>query len=440
MVGAPRANDHPDRTTVGLTPGVGADPFGSPPSAGVSSEVLAPASAELADFSSGPCATGGFSPTAERIPEPTALALAAPNFLDPPRVSSGADPLPALLPGPPCTQAGVSKCRSPELASPFAMPPVSAEFSKISEPSSSQGGLHPEAAGPLAPVAPSDVPTAIAFRVLYTFAGIERHCDLRAAIAAALEEDAQRGLFPIDLAMQEVDTLRGGHTHDLSRPELASYWLGRVRNAEFDVVIASPPCNTFSRARHANRRGPPPLRDRVHPRGLPSLTTAQRDQCVVADQLVDFAWSLLEAAVQAVHDPSWRRSRCLLEHPEDLGEARLGCPASIWSPPQTILDSHGVAVPRWAIFQCRFDANLPYIKPTGLLSDCPGLEDHAWQGWPSFQAGTVFKRHSDFVYAGPLPGQGFGCGHRSHTSLIRHAKDKHFRTTGTASWPPGMCQ
>ena len=128
--------------------------------------------------------------------------------------------------------------------------------------------------------------------------------------------------------MVELDTLRGGASHDLSNPAAAKSVIDRISAGEFDVVITTPPCNTHSRVRHSNKRGPPPLRDRRHPRVLPNLGAPHAAECETANALVDLSWDMVYTAVNVQHRETWRRTRVLLEHPEDLGEAHLGCPAS----------------------------------------------------------------------------------------------------------------
>ena len=50
---------------------------------------------------------------------------------------------------------------------------------------------------------------------------------------------------------------------------------------EFQVILASPPCATFSRAAGANLRGLSPVRSYDWPRGCEKLTAAQRDRAIL---------------------------------------------------------------------------------------------------------------------------------------------------------------
>ena len=49
-----------------------------------------------------------------------------------------------------------------------------------------------------------------------------------------------------------------------------------IKQGRFDAIIISPPCSTFSRACWANHRGPRPVRSYKSPKGLDTLTAAER--------------------------------------------------------------------------------------------------------------------------------------------------------------------
>ena len=343
----------------------------------------------------------------------------------------------AVSPPPPCSLT-VSAVANVPLG-----PPVLPDSAASAESLTTTGVAQPFAVAPVEVNtsfgdcrAPADGPAS--FRVLYMFAGPDRYCGLRDALLRALHDDEVSGLPVVRLSITELDILRGGADHDLSAPSHQATWLSNIRRANVDVCVASPPCNTHSRARHSNRRGPPPLRDHANPRGFTHLRGADRTRCDEANALVDFSWAAVEAALSVRHPDAWRRTRVVLEHPEHLGEARLGCPASIWHPPRRLFTFDGDEAHRWAVFQCQF-GDLPYMKPTGLLSDCPTFGNFAHCDWPSFHSGRRFGRQTSFLYSGPLPGGGTQCGHSHHSSLERRPGDKHFKTTGTAAWAAGLC-
>ena len=93
-------------------------------------------------------------------------------------------------------------------------------------------------------------PKGKVLRVLYVFAGGARDgsfddCLRRRAGGRALEVEA-------------YDIVRDAK-HDLTAPKLRKRLLEDVRKGNFDMIAASPPCSTFSRARMSGRPGPPPL-------------------------------------------------------------------------------------------------------------------------------------------------------------------------------------
>ena len=100
-------------------------------------------------------------------------------------------------------------------------------------------------------------------KVLYLFAGTSR----KGSVNAALTRLCQRMHF--DLIMDVIDVLRGGRKHNVLLPRTRQKILSDVTGGKYDAVLASPPCCTFSRARHAGRGGPAPLRSARYLRGFP---------------------------------------------------------------------------------------------------------------------------------------------------------------------------
>ena len=76
------------------------------------------------------------------------------------------------------------------------------------------------------------------------------------------------------------------------------------------------------------------------------------------------------------------------------------------------------------IRQCDFGT--AYVKPTRILYKLGSLEQRGFPGAPSFSA--------DGAYQGPIPRT------TAQVSLVRRPGDTGFMTTGTAAWPPDMCQ
>ena len=247
-----------------------------------------------------------------------------------------------------------------------------------------------------------------------------------------MEEAAHSTGLRMRSDFEEVDLHIGGEDHNLLVQARQSVYLQRISEGEFDFVPASPPCNTVTRVQFANAWGPCPVRSREYPFGFPWNDKDAQEKCDNGTALMGFGVQALQAASRAKRSSEWRRTRGLLEHPEDLGEAPRGDPASIWQfrEPQELELSDGYF--RGALYQCEI-AEVDYSKPTGLLTDVSVMSHFLRVGWPEFDHSG--KRRN---YCGPLPPR-CSCGRR-HQGLARRQDDHGFRTTGTAAWPWGMCE
>eukprot|EP00435_Cladocopium_sp_Y103_P018494 s3398_g4.t1 len=160
-------------------------------------------------------------------------------------------------------------------------------------------------------------------KVMYLFAGKRRHSD----VAAYLRQAEAAG--KIRLILKEFDIERSPD-HDLSD---ASLWKEIFETLEEGnwVVIVSPPCNTFSRARFQFRQhpGPKPLRTKAWPRGFPWLGNVHKKLVAEANFFVE---QCLRACDCAASVGGW----FLLEHPEDLGLVEGEHPGSIWQWPEVL--------------------------------------------------------------------------------------------------------
>ena len=101
-------------------------------------------------------------------------------------------------------------------------------------------------------------------KVVYVFAGHRRRADVR----EHLEDLAKRHGF--ELCMHELDLVRG-KDHDVLDEAVWSGLVALIRVFKPFCVIATPPCSTYSRARHLYKKfpGPRPIRSRQHPDGFP---------------------------------------------------------------------------------------------------------------------------------------------------------------------------
>ena len=158
--------------------------------------------------------------------------------------------------------------------------------------------------------------------------------------------------------------------------------LTRIRAQEFDAILLSPPCSTFSRARWANFKGPRPVRSAAKPHGLDKLTAAERDRCILGTIFADFTWEVVELAIE-VHI-----SFLLLEQPEDLGVLARGPykgqrPTSMWQWPAMAKLATRPNVTTLALHQSSFGTDYP--KPTRLLLlGARHLPDFCYKGPPTY--------------------------------------------------------
>ena len=247
---------------------------------------------------------------------------------------------------------------------------------------------------------------------LYLFAGEARKSDIPACLSK------------FNWNVISVDILRSAKD-DLTIPATAQGFLERIKAAEFEALLASPPCDTFTRVMFANRLGPPPLRTIQHLRGLPNLSPSRKKKAMLANYLCDFTWTalLLQAETAGL---------LVAEFPEDLGAAAAGewkgtRPASFWQFPQfqELLGKPGVHT--LGLRQSDFSA--PYVKPTRLVVRAHMAPATFFPGAPVFDSAGF--------YTGPIPKTDF-----KTAKLITLAKkpgETGFRTTGTAAWADEMC-
>ena len=109
----------------------------------------------------------------------------------------------------------------------------------------------------------------------------------------------------------KVDILVGGSEHDLLDQESQADWLARLEAGEFDAVMLSPPCGSWSRANWANGDGPKPCRNRKFPWGIPHLRRgAQRRAHDQHQAAMRVAAATTKALVRMLH----RLHRCRNDH------------------------------------------------------------------------------------------------------------------------------
>jgi hypothetical protein len=256
------------------------------------------------------------------------------------------------------------------------------------------------------------------FKVVYFFAGAKR----KNSLANILLDLGRGGDIFYDIT--EVDILRDP-ADDLLPSSARKLWLDRLKAEEFQVIIVTPPCNSWSRLVWLNNFGPKPCRSRNHPRGFPwaDKGSVSRRHAEEGNIWVDFLIAVLVIVRDLNNDR--RFTLVLAEHPEDLGFSEDIRPASIWQ----LLDLRESAA-GWcgtcAIYQCLHCSHeelvhRDFAKPTRFVSNSKAVLALGHAGWPTLSASGA--------YQGPLPST---CGHRHNGSLVRKRDDSAFRSSGSS--------
>lgn len=222
--------------------------------------------------------------------------------------------------------------------------------------------------------------------------------------------------------MHEMDLVRGAD-HDVLKEPVWTELVRFIKEFRPFCIIATPPCSTYSRARHLYKRhpGPRPIRSREHPGGFPWLSDEKMEQAQQGTALATKAWDLCELAEEV-------GSFYLSEFPEDLGATDTGVPASLWQMPQFANNLVKKGMQTFAIFQCEFGAATP--KPTRFFTDLRFFEGNFYVGVPCFD--------KQWKYLGPLPKS---CPHPGqHEPLIGVNADGKWKTAPAAHYPGLLCK
>ena len=231
------------------------------------------------------------------------------------------------------------------------------------------------------------------FTILYLFSG--RHRDTSFAVQMK-ELGRSRG---VTVSVEEVD-IEFGASFDLSVQEIRQHYLSKIQRGDYDAVVCTPPCSTYSRVRMANMRGPPPLRSREFPFGFPWLSNKHKKEAELGTMLVDYTLEVAEMVATVKVSKKGLVIRFFSEHPEHLGAVireedkwRL-VPASMWQRQEwseILQQMQGFTV---VFNQCCWGAS--YRKPTRVASNASKIAGWGSNQWPSFD--------EDWHYVGPLAG------------------------------------
>ena len=225
------------------------------------------------------------------------------------------------------------------------------------------------------------------------------------------------------MEIEEIDIARNDQD-DLSLQSKQDEIIKRIERGDFDAVICTPPCSTWSRVRAANFRGPPPLRDFNYPWGYPWVKRKFQQELELGNVLVRFTIRVVETATAR------STTFVLAEHPEDLGtvvreeDGAVIRPASIWQL-EEIKRLVQKGLERVGINQCCWGTT--WRKPTRLLTNAAAIKQWGPVGWPTFD--------DQGFYEGPLQQN---CGCQVTTSLAKKSNQEAFRTTGTSIYPPKL--
>eukprot|EP00435_Cladocopium_sp_Y103_P007644 s5608_g2.t1 len=248
---------------------------------------------------------------------------------------------------------------------------------------------------------------------MYLFAGKRRQSDVASFLQQAHDEGR------IKLTLKEYD-LELSPDHDLTNQSIWEDIWKTLEEGDW-LLLVSPPCNTFSRARFhfQDWPGPRPVRNFVWPRGFPWLSQHHRAVVEEANMFVDNCIK----ACKICHDAG---GRFILEHPEDLGLVKGERPGSIWqwAEIQDLVPACNAS--SFAIQQCHFGALT--AKPTRFIGTFDVVDNRCYFGFPKFDKLGAYK--------GPLPKS---CGH-VHTHKLLGKTQNKWNTSPSASYPPGLCK
>jgi hypothetical protein len=113
---------------------------------------------------------------------------------------------------------------------------------------------------------------------LHMFSGRRREGDIQDQLEILFRESH------IKLLVVSIDIVHS-KTADLANPKQLKFWTDQIRSGRVVGAAGGPPCETWSTARF-RAGGPPPLRSRDKPWGLPDLNHKHQKQVLVANTLL----------------------------------------------------------------------------------------------------------------------------------------------------------
>ena len=108
------------------------------------------------------------------------------------------------------------------------------------------------------------------------------------------------GRAGLKLVIHEVDILRH-RKHDLAKSSTQQFWLQKLKEGFYSILLTSPPCSTFTRAVWSNYNGPRPIRSAVHPRGFKWLNMVKRKLADLGNVLADYSYEAMSTILDHPH-------------------------------------------------------------------------------------------------------------------------------------------
>ena len=134
----------------------------------------------------------------------------------------------------------------------------------------------------------------------------------------------------------DVDILVGGAAHNILLPHVFNALLRLARAGKVRVALIGVPCSSFSILREHDGVGPPPLRSRLQPHGLPGLSPPDEATLHASNCMALFACLFaLEVAITG--------GQFIIEQPADVG-----VPGTPWHWPAKAHHAHLLCT-RWMI-------------------------------------------------------------------------------------------
>ena len=183
-----------------------------------------------------------------------------------------------------------------------------------------------------------------------------------------------------------------------------------------------PSAATWSRSRHSDHSGQPPLRSRSSPLGLPSLSPDETQKINTANRALEVAAWVAEQSLQC---PSKFIGLNII-FPEDLGGHCEHGPSSMWVLREFRFLEGVRDARRAAAHMCQFTRS-EYKRPIGIFSNCTSLRPLLFSGWPN-----LIEAQNSPKYRGPLP-LSCSCG-REHIPFIGLSGDSTFRTSSSVGF------